>query len=643
MRWIFGLVMLGVMLTVRGAGAQEARKLEPVVVTATTVETPAEQLGASVTVVDGNDFQTRHYPTVDEALRKVPGLEIQRSGSFGKTTSITIRGLNANQVQVLIDGVRVKSPTLGQVDLSDVSPDLIDRIEVIRGPQSTLYGADAIGGVVNIITKKGSGPASGSVQVEGGNRDTLGSRGTVSGNYKILDYAFSASYFETNGQFQNDSSDRTSFATRLGLTLPYQSALTFVARYNHAHTGLPVKFVQPFGTPLPNDPVIDSNAAQTSETSVISLHGRTRPVPWWESEARVSRYDNRLNFVDAEDQAGCPFAPFFPCEFPAVFRVNRQEAAWLNHFHVGTWSTSTVGLEYRREHGDAQGAGVSPGFEADNHTKSVFFEQQLRFFDRLFLSAGVRVEDNSVFGTHTTERGSLAYLIKETGTKVRGGAGSGFRAPTLNDLFFPGFSNPTVKPEKSFSWDVGVDQRLWKGRVRLGLTYFHNVVDDLISTVTIPTPPFVTVGNTNTARASGVEFTSEVDLLDTLTAFVNYTYTNSDNEAAHRPLTRQPFHRWNTGLSWQPTRRLSLFTEAHVVSRQWEPTGGIGDLKLGVYNPGYARLDVGGTYRLLRRHGVLQGLDLTARIQNLLDESYAEVRGFPALGITALVGLRASF
>jgi vitamin B12 transporter len=640
MRSIVGLGALGVMVTMTGALAQESRKLEPVVVTATTVETPAEQLGASVTVVDGADFQTRHYPTVDEALRKVPGVEIERSGSFGKTTSISIRGLNANQVQVLIDGVRVKSPTLGQVDLSDISPDLIDRIEVIRGPQSTLYGADAIGGVVNIITKKGQGPAAGSVQAEAGNRDTLASRGTVSGNYKILDYALSASYFETNGQFQNDSSDRTSFATRLGLTLPYDSALTFIARYNHAHTGLPVKFVQPFGMPLPDDPVIDTNAAQTSETSVVSLHGRTRPVPWWESEARISRYDNRLNFVDAPDQAGCPFTS---CEFPARFRVDRQEAAWLNHFYAGKWSTSTVGLEYRRDHGDAQGIGVSPGFDAENHTKSAFFEQQLRFFDRLFLSGGVRVEDNSVFGTHTTERGSLAFVIKETGTKLRGGAGSGFRAPTLNDLFFPGFSNLSVKPERSFSWDFGIDQSLWKNRLRFGLTYFHNVVNDLITTVAIPVPPFVTVGNTNTARVSGIEFTSEVDLLDTLTAFVNYTYTNSDNEAAHRPLARQPFHRWNTGLTWQPTPRLSLFTEAHVVTRQWEPTGGIGDLKLGVYNPGYARVDVGGTYRLLQRHAFLQGLDLTARIQNVLDESYAEVRGFPALGITALVGLRASF
>jgi outer membrane receptor for ferrienterochelin and colicin len=179
--------------------------------------------------------------------------------------------------------------------------------------------------------------------------------------------------------------------------------------------------------------------------------------------------------------------------------------------------------------------------------------------------------------------------------------------------------------------------------VRLGLTYFHTVVDDLITTLAIPVPPFVTVGNAKVARASGIEFTGEVDLLDTLTAFVNYTHTNSDNQEAHRPLPRQPFHRWNAGLSWQATPRLSLFTEAHVVSRQWEPTGGVADPKLGVYNPGWSRVDVGGTYRVLQRHGLLQGLDLTTRIQNVLDESYAEVRGFPALGITALVGLRASF
>jgi vitamin B12 transporter len=403
-----------------------------------------------------------------------------------------------------------------------------------------------------------------------------------------------------------------------------------------------VKFVQPFGRPLPVDPVIDTNAAQTSETTVLSLVGRTRPVTWWEAEVRLSRYDNRLDFTDAEDQAGCPFGSGF-CEFPGVFRVDREEAALLNHFHIQKWSTSTVGLEYRREHGDAQGSGIGGGFEASNHTKSVFFEQQLRFFDRLFLSGGFRVDDNNVYGTHTTQRGSLAFLIKETDTRIRGGAGSGFRAPTLNDLFFPGFSNVTLQPEDSFSWDVGFDQKLWSNRIRLGITYFHNVIDNLITTAAIPTPPFVAVVNAGTARASGIEFTSEVDLLDTVTAFVNYTHTNSDNEAAHRPLARQPFHRWNMGLTWEPIKRLQLFTEAHVVSRQWEPTGGLADRKLGVYNPGWARVDVGGTYRILQRHKFLQALDLTARIQNVLNEDYAEVRGFPALGTFALVGLRASF
>jgi vitamin B12 transporter len=153
----------------------------------------------------------------------------------------------------------------------------------------------------------------------------------------------------------------------------------------------------------------------------------------------------------------------------------------------------------------------------------------------------------------------------------------------------------------------------------------------------------VAVVNSGTARAAGIEFTSEVDVLDTLTAFLNYTYTDTDNEQAHRPIPRQPFHRWNMGLTWTPIKRLQLFTEAHVVTRQWEPTGGISDLKLGVYNPGWSRVDIGGTYRLLQKHKFLQALDLTARIQNVFDEHYAEVRGFPALGTFALVGLRASF
>jgi len=624
MRYGIG-ILLALWLAEPAAGQpEETQRVEPVVVTATKIETPAVELGASVTVVNGEDFQTHHYSTVDEALRDVPGLEITRSGSLGKLSTVSIRGANSNQVQVLVDGVRVKSPTTGQVDLSDLSPDLIERIEIIRGPQSTLYGADAIGGVVNIITRKGKGPLSGSVQQEAGNYDTLASRARVAGTWKILDYAFSASHLESNGQFKNDDSDINALNARLGLSLPGETALAFIIRYNKSDTGLPVKFV--FPPPQPINPIIDPNQKQQSETTVMTLEGKTRPVPWWESRARLSRYTNEFGFQDAPDP-GFPFESLTRSQID----VERREAEWINAFHLGAWSTSTVGLEYRREEGDNKGV-----FSSATETWSVLFEEQLRFFDRLFVTGGFRHEDNSAFGAATTGRGSLALVIKETGTKLRGGAGSGFRAPTLNDLFFPGFSNPDLKPERSVSWDAGIDQKLWRDHLRLGATYFHTDFTDLIQFVPVAVFPFSAVTNVGRARSRGLEFTSEADLWYNLVASVNYTYTDTKDLDSGNPLPRVPRHSLNVGLTWEPIRTLSLFTQVYFRSQQFENFGD-------VFNSGWTRVDVGGTYRLLGQWGWLQALEATGRVQNLLNEGYAEVRGFPALGTSFLLGLRARF
>ncbi len=624
--WLLALSLTAPAVAAGQEQKPEQKAVEPVVVTATKVETPPEQIGASISVVNGDDFQTYHYPSVDEALRNVPGVEIRRSGSYGKTSSITIRGANANQVQVMVDGVRVKSPTLGQVDLSDLSPDLIERIEIVRGAQSTLYGADAIGGVVNIITRKGrGGPIQATVQQEVGNYDTLASRATVSGAYKILNYALSTSHLESNGQFRNDDASIDALNARVGATLPLESSVDFIFRYNKNDTGVPVKGV--FPGPQPIVPIINPNARQQSETTIYTLQGKTRPVQWWETQGRLSRYENNAGFQDPAD----PGVDFDFTSFSQI-DVVRKEAEWVNSFFVGKWSTSTVGLEYRREEGENKGV-----FRTATETNSAFFEQQLRFFERLFITGGFRIEDNSVFGTNTTGRGSVAFVIKETGTRLHGSAGMGFRAPTFNDLFFPDFGNPNLQPEKSLSYDAGVDQKLWKDRIRLGLTYFQTNFSNLITCcVALPTAPFGGPVNVGRARSAGIEFVSEVDLLPNLVASLNYTYTDSENLATDRPLPREPRHRWNIGLTWEPISRLSLFTQVHVVSEQFETFGE-------VYNSGYTRVDVGGTWRILERMGWLQKLDMTARISNLLNEGYAEVRGFPALGINALVGLRASF
>jgi vitamin B12 transporter len=616
------------------APAPEVKKVEPVVVTATKLETPAAEVGATVTVIEGDELLTYSYPTLDEALRNVPGVEIRRSGPFGKTTGVSIRGANANQVQVLVDGVRVKSPTLGQAELADLAPDMIERIEVIRGPQSTIHGADAIGGVVHIITRRGSGPPSGYASQEAGNYGTLRSRAGVSGSWKWLDYALGFYHLQSDGQFPNDFVDQNAASGRFGLSLPGgDTRIGLAVRYNKTDSGLPIEFV---GTPSPVVPeVFDPNTRQESETYTATLDVHTRPVSWWEGNLRLSRYENNLAFIDPPDPFPCPPATFGPpCDFPGRFKVSRNEVEGLGHFHVGRWSTSTFGLEWRDESANVQG---TSGFSPRTETVAGLFEQKFRFFDRLFMSAGVRVEDNSAFGRSTTERGSLAWVVKEWGTRLHGSAGSGFRAPTFNDLFFPGFSNPGLEPERSFSWDVGVDQRLWRDRIRLGLTYFHNRFTNLIvCCLPLPVFPFATTANIGRARSAGIEFVSEVDVLDNLVAAVNYTYTDTENLLTDRPLPREPRHRWNIRLTWEPVRRLSLFTEVHVITRQFDT---IGD----VYNSGHTRVDVGGTYRLVNRYAFLKALDLTARIQNLLDEEYAEVRGFPALGIQALAGLRASF
>lgn len=618
-------------LVASAAMAQEVKQAEPVVVTATHLATPAEQLGASVTVIPGADIDARRYPTVDETLRGVPGVDVRRSGSFGKTTAISIRGANPNQVQVLVDGMRVKSPTLGQVDLSDLSPDLIDRIEVIRGPQSTLYGADAIGGVVNIITRKGQGPFSLWATQEAGNYDILRSGTGFSGAHGLFDYALGVGHLESNGQTKNDGMNQDWLNARLGLSLPGSTTLALAVRWNETDTGVPVKFV---ALPQPIVPTIDPNAHQKSDTLIINLGAHTRPVSWWESEARVGRYWNRLHFFDAPDPFPCPPITGSPCDFPGLFKVERREAEWLNHFHVGAWSTSTLGVEYRWESADVQGTN---GFGPKTETVSGLFQQQLRFFDRLFMAAGVRVEDTDVFGRSVTERGSLSFVIKETGTRIHGGAGSGFRAPTFNDLFFPGFSNPALKPEESFSWDAGLSQALWRNRVRLDATIFKNSFTNLIRCcVPIAAPPFVTTANIGRARSEGLEFTAEVDLLDNLTAGLNYTYTETKDLDAHTWLPREPRHRWNARVQWQPIRPLTLWGELHILTRYWESLGNI-------YASGYTRADLGGAYRVLERWGLVKYVDLTARIENLANESYQEVRGFPALGITGIGGIRVAF
>ena len=611
------LVMLIVAILIpHCALAQDVKQTDPVVVTATKVETPQSQLGASVSIITEDDVRTYHYAGIEEALRNVPGVEIQRSGSLGKTTSIKIRGANAQQVVVLVDGMRVSSPTLGITELADLTLDGIDRVEIVRGPQSTLYGADAIGGVVNIITKKGQGSPQGSVSVAGGSYGTIREQANVQGSFGGFNYNVSGSRYDTRGQFNNDDSDLTSFNGRIGYDFPWKGELSLTGRYSKLNLDLPVFSATP-------RTVFDPNAQSQSETSFYSLAYRQPIFDWWDVRVRYGQWWNNAGFQNLPP----------PGSFTTISQIDtrRQEAEVLTSFRMGSWNTLTLGYENRAEQGRNRDA-----FSKAIETQSGFFEDQVSLFDRLFLSGGLRYESNNVFGHELTPRVAAALVIKETGTKLRASWGKGFRAPTINDLFFPGFGNPDLQPEHSESYDVGFDQKLWQNRVRFGSTFFHNQFSNLIQIVFDPATFLAAPFNVGHAITEGIETYVEVEPLDWLLLWANHTYTRTQDLQTRLPLRRFADNRWNTGVTLTPIERLTLFVQAHVTSKQFESQS-VGR------NPGYVRLDVGGTFRFLGRVAAIDRLDLTARIDNVTDNRYDEVFGLRALGFNALVGLRASF
>jgi vitamin B12 transporter len=605
------------------APATEVRRADPVVVTATRSEQPLEQTGASVTVVPEEAMRAQEYRAVEEALRTIPGVQVETSGSPGKLSTIRIRGANATQVQVLIDGVRVKSLTSGDFDFADVTLDDIERIEVLRGPQSTLYGADAIGGVVHIITKRGQGPPSGFVDFEAGNYETFRERAGVAGSTGPWSYSLGVSRLDFQGQFDNDDHAVTSVNARLGYALPNKGELSLTGRFQDGHLRIP------FATVFPD---FDPNREQDQQLWLLSLEWRQPWTSMWEHKVRVSAVDETLTFKDEAD-------PAHPFGSTSDISSRRLEAEWYHFIRPVPWTTITLGGEYRNEVGEVKGS-----YRETVDSWALVLQDQLTLFDRLYLTGGVRYDGNSVFEDKATARVALSYVLKATDTRLKASWGQGFRAPTFNELFFPAFApcppfgNPNLKPEESNSWDAGVEQHLWERRVRLAATYFRNDFKNLIqSTLTDPVNFCFEAQNVGKARSEGVEVEASVIPVDGLVLALAYTYTDSEDRTTGDPLRRVAPNALSVTATWEPLPGLTLSGEVLVMSSQFEAPDQ-------PRNPGYTVVNAAAAYRLpIKRWGFLSNITLHIRATNIFNESYSEVAGFPALGTHVVAGIRATF
>ena len=608
--------------------------LPPVFVTSTRTETPLQQVTTSASVITAKDIQDQQAETVLETLRNVPGLDVVQSGSRGAATSVFIRGSESDHVLVLIDGVEVNSTTLGAFNFAHLTTDNVERIEILRGAGGTLYGSQAIGGVINIITKKGQGPLEAGLSLEGGNGSTHRQTLSLRGGAGKLGYSFSAARIESQGFHSvNDDYRNLAASARLDYQVTEDASLKGIFHFVKTDLGL---FNNNNFASQP-----DPNAREATTQYLGKLEWEQKIFENWDYRISGSMFKEHIK--DSDDVDACTFFGF-PCDSRTRdrFRPRIDTGEFQTNYRFEEWSTTTFGVEYKR-----RSASTSGGIDKAIRNLGYYLQEQFQFLDRrLIMIPGIRLDDNQSFGTAWTPSFSAAYLFRETGTKLKGGYAKGFKAPTLNELFFPpgfgcpAFGNPNLDPERSWELNAGVEQTVLSERVKLGATYFHREVQDLIEGRPIPGNPFgcFRAENVGRARFDGVEWSLDIKLLTSLTVNANYTYLDWDT--ADGKLRRRPRHRGNVNLNYL-YENLNVNLSANVVGSRddFRASSPFGDIR----KPGYGIFDLASYYSLPWKVPGVKNLTLFGKIENLFNKKYEEVDGFRARPLNFLLGVRAIF
>jgi vitamin B12 transporter len=639
--------------------------LAPVVVTATRTPTSLEDTPQTITVLTRDELEAREDPSVADVLREVPGVNVTQSGSRGTTTSVTIRGSQTNQVLTLLDGVEVNSGTLGAFDFANVSPEGFDRIEVLRGSGGSLYGSEAIGGVINLITRSGTSPGLARTSLAGGNGATDREAGEFAGRSGDFALAGAVTHLSTAGFRppapvdasgsikQNNDDYETTFVSARGDYLPTPTgSLHAIVHYLRSEVGLvnASNFINVSTTPGEFQSALDPNARQRDDFYFAKLEWEDAPSEGLSYRLAGAYVRDDQRFRNEPDPANMDLT------LSSIPNELFQGDAQVN-YSFRKWSVTTVGFEYKRKDADVDTfdsfsvvPGVSDGrtsFRPGRENYSVYVQQQLRLLDdALIVIGGFRHDQNQQFGSITTPAADIGYRVWQTGTRFRATYGEGFRAPTFNDLFFPNFGFPGLKPERSAEWNVGIDQDLLGGRVRLSVTYFNRDVKDQIeATVVDPVNFKFEARNVGRVKAEGVEVEPSIDVGHGVRFGGAYTYLSTQSHGGSATVLRQPFNQMSAFVQYD-TPALFAADDALQVRTSVFYVGDRQDADpvnpSNTNNPQYTRVDLAGSYRFPWRVKDV-AFSAFANVANLFDRRYDEVLGFRARPLNFLAGLRATF
>jgi vitamin B12 transporter len=602
--------------------------VESVIVSATRLPTPESEVASSVTVITAEDIAARQERSLPDILKDVPGLNIVRTGGPGGQSLVYMRGTNSNHTKVLVDGIDVSDPSNsnGSFDFSQFLTQDIERVEVLRGPQSGLYGSDAIGGVINVITKSGQGPAQFQASAEGGSFETFNQMAGVRGSLEQFHYNANVEHFHSGatpvtplellapGEIRNDDYyDNLTAATKLGYDIVQNFDVGFVARYTNTHlrvTG------DDFST-FPSFP-----AAQQTRSSTSEYYGR--------ATAHLVTFGGFLDQTLGVAYTRKRTSTLEPQETLAT--GERTKIDWQGALRFTQAHTLVLGAEHARD-------AISEPLSASNQIDSGYAELQSQLIGSLYSAINARYDRNDRFGGKVTYRVAPAYVIAATGTKLKASVGSGFKAPTLSELFqsYPAFffiANPDLRPETSTGYDVGVEQPLvGETTLRAGVTYFYNRVRNLIVTAPASDGINLSYANIGRARTDGVESFVAYNPLKAVTLRADYTYTQATDASSGQELLRRPKHKASLNAAWQATGAFSVNATVLTVSSWIDGNRDFSIPRLRA--PGYTVVNLAASFAI-DKHFALFG-----RIENLFDRHFQNPVGFlqPTLG--AFAGIRA--
>ena len=606
------------------ADGDQLPEAEPVVVSATRSDIPLDQSPASVSVIDSEDIDHKQIERVSDALREVPGLAVVQTGTPGQLTSVFMRGLPSQDMQVLLDGIPINQGLAGQFDFANLTTDDIDRVEIARGPQSTIYGPHALAGVVQIFTKQGSGPPGITLSEEGGTYDTF--RETVQSDGKLgdFDYSLGASRLDTDNARPNNNYRNTSGIMDVGFAPSEQARFGSLFIYSESETGNPNTIFNP----KPIDHFL-------TEKWFIAPHIDLRIDDWWEHKLIID-YDEERQ-VNNPNQDGFLPGTTFVGATRALFK--RVTIDYQNNFRPVSWLTLTSGFfVYRVEAGQerpfvTQAFGPQPTFISDFTREIGGFLQATVDIDNFVFVAGGRVDNFSQFGDVWTYRIASSYKIDKTDTTLHSSVATGFSPPSSQDKIFG--NNPNLQPEKDFGYDAGFEQRLWNRRVTVGATYFHNDLSNVIGF----NGQFLTL-NLGAAETQGVETELRATPITDLDLRASYTYLEAektDNANIAQPqgsrLPRRPRNEVYVSGSYLWCKKFRTTIEAKFVNAREELNFGGPNFDI----EDYSFLNVAAEYKI-NPH-----MSIFGRVDNLTGEHYAEVFGFPNLGTAAYAGMKVRF